>query len=334
VESGFFNTGFTATNGLNRAGRSDTGTRLQVRFNNVPANVRIYVTTHALSNAAINNATGAQQNGGGETSALAAGYAVANTLGTPSTIILNPTGTGEIGPLGGNVARYPAGAAAGLIEVPITAGSGSFVWEVFGQDPNSIDTLSFAVALAFRNANNPGLGQMTVNGSFAPVSSVNTMNASAPIPRFADQSTAAAAASINICQTNLLFPFVSNQGGFDTGIAIANTSQDPYGTTPQSGNCELNYYGGTTGGGAAPSKQTTTSAVAGGAQAIFTLSSGGTNGIAATPGFQGYIIAVCNFRFAHGFAFISDVGAQRLSHGYLALILDPRINNTAEALNN
>lgn len=333
VESGFFNTAYTAVNGLNRAGRADTGTRLRVAFNNVPANVRVYVSTHALSNVAINSATGSQQSGGGETSALAAAYAVADTLGTPSTIILNPTGTGEIAPLGGNVARYPAGAAAGLIEVPLVSGSGSFVWEIFGQDPNSIDTLSFAVSLAYRNVNNPGLGQMTVNGSFAPVSSSNTMSASAPLPRFADQSTAANGPSINICQTNILFPFVSNQGGFDTGIAIANTSSDPFGTAAQSGNCELNYYGGTTGGGAAPSKQTTTSAVASGAQAIFTLSSGGTNGIAATPGFQGYIIATCNFRFAHGFAFISDVGAQRLSHGYLALVIDPsRTGITAETL--
>ncbi len=333
VESGFFNTAYTATNGLNRAGRADTGTRLRVAFNNVPANVRIYVSTHALSSAAINSATADRQSGGGETSALAAGYAVANTIGTPSVIILNPTSTAEIGPLGGNVARYPAGAAAGMIEVPLTSGSGSFIWEVFGQDPNSIDTLSFAVALAYRSANNPGLGQMTVNGSFAPISSSNRMSASEPLPRFADQSTAAGAASINVCQTNLLFPFVSNQGGFDTGIAIANTSSDPFGTANQSGNCELNYYGGTTGGGAAPSKQTTTSAVASGAQAIFTLSSGGTNGIAATPGFQGYIIATCNFRFAHGFAFISDVGAQRLSHGYLALVIDPsRTGITAESL--
>lgn len=333
VESGFFNTAYTATNGLNRAGRADTGTRLRVAFNNVPANVRIYVTTHALSSAAHNSATAAQQSGGGETSALAAGYAVANTIGTPSVIILNPTSTAEIGPLGGNVANYPAGAAAGMIEVPLVSGSGSFTWEVFGQDPNSIDTLSFAVALAYRSANNPGLGQMSVNGSFAPVSSGNRMSASEPLPRFADQSTAANAASINICQTNLLFPFVSNQGGFDTGVAIANTSSDPFGTATQSGNCELNYYGGTTGGGAAPSKQTTTSAVASGAQAIFTLSSGGTNGIAATPGFQGYIIATCNFRFAHGFAFISDVGAQRLSHGYLALVIDPsRTGITAESL--
>ncbi len=332
VESGFFNTAYTATNGLNRAGRADTGTRLQAKFNNVPANVRIYVSTHALSTGSYDAAAARAQNGG-ETSALAAAYAVANTLGTPSTIILNPTSTAETGVLGGNVTRYPAGATVGMIEVPIVSGSGSFVWEVFGQDPNAIDTVSFSVALAYRSANNPGLGTMSVNGSFAPISSSNRMSATEPLPRFADQSTAANAASINICQTNLLFPFVSNQGGFDTGVAIANTSSDPFGTATQSGNCELNYYGGTTGGGAAPSKQTTTSEVASGAQAIFTLSSGGTNGIAATPGFQGYIIATCNFRYAHGFAFISDVGAQRLSHGYLALVIDPsRTGITAESL--
>jgi len=39
------------------------------------------------------------------------------------------------------------------------------------------------------------------------------------------------------------------------------------------------------------------------------------------PGFQGYIIAVCNFQFAHGFAFISDLGARNLAMGYLALVL-------------
>jgi hypothetical protein len=322
VESGFFNTGFTSVNGLNRAGRADHGTRLQARFTNVPANVRLYVSTGALgTGTSTTSTTTGQWSNAGETSALAAGYAVSPTIGTPSTIILNATSTAEA-VLGGNAARYPAGAAQGLIEVPLVSGSGSFVWEVFGQDPNSIDTLSFAVATAFRSTNNPGTGVMSVNGSFAPISSVNTMNSTAPLPRFADQSTATTAGSLNICQTNLLFPFVTNQAGFDTGVAIANTSSDPYGTSPQSGNCDLNYYGGTTGGGAAPSKQTTTSPIAGGSTLVFSLSSGGSNGVAATPGFQGYMIAICNFRFGHGFAFISDVGAQKLSHGYLALVLD------------
>ena len=39
-------------------------------------------------------------------------------------------------------------------------------------------------------------------------------------------------------------------------------------------------------------------------------------------GYQGYVIAQCNFRLAHGYAFISDVGAQSIAHGYLALVID------------
>ena len=36
------------------------------------------------------------------------------------------------------------------------------------------------------------------------------------------------------------------------------------------------------------------------------------------------MIAVCNFQYAHGFAFISDVGARNLAMGYLAVVLpDP-----------
>ncbi|MCS7026635.1 MAG: hypothetical protein NZV14_17700 [Bryobacteraceae bacterium] len=337
VESGFYNTGFTSTNGLNRAGRADHGTRLRLAFSNVPANVRVYVSVHALSSAAFTTDSSNRQSGGGETSASTAAYGVSTSPAGlnvfAGTVLANPTSDTEL-VLGGNTARYPSGAVAGLIEVPLTGGAGSFVWEVFGQDPNQIDTASFAVSFAYRPAANPGTGTIAVNGSFAPVGGGNTMSATAAIPRFADLSTAVNSASIVTCLTTLLFPFVTNQAGFDTGVAIANTSADPFGTAPQTGNCELNYYGGTTGGGAAPARQTTTTPVAGGQTLAFTLSSGGTNGIAATPGFQGYIIAICNFRFAHGFAFISDVGAARLSHGYLALILDPRIGLTGEALNN
>jgi hypothetical protein len=326
VESGFFNTGFSSINGLNRAGRADHGTRLRIAFSGLPANVRAYVSAGALSNAANATTTGTQWSGGGETTSYSAAYGVSTAANganvAAGTVLANPISSGEL-VLGGDTTRYPAGAAQGLVEVPITGGAGSFTWEVFGTDPNQIDTLSFAVTYAYRTANNPGTsGAVNVNGSFAPVGGGNTMSATAAIPRFADQSTANAGIGIFTCQSTILFPFVSNQAGFDTGVAIANTSADPLGTAPQTGNCELNYYGGTTGGGAAPAKQTTTTPLTGGQVATFTLSSGGTNGIAATPGFQGYMIAVCAFRYGHGFAFISDVGAQKLSHGYIALILD------------
>jgi hypothetical protein len=83
----------------------------------------------------------------------------------------------------------------------------------------------------------------------------------------------------------------------------------------------LSYYGTTTGGGAAPANQVSTKVNAG-EEVVFTLSSGGDHGIAATPGFQGYIIAQMEFQWCHGFAFLSDVGAQKLAEGYLAIQLD------------
>ena len=49
------------------------------------------------------------------------------------------------------------------------------------------------------------------------------------------------------------------------------------------------------------------------------------------PNFQGYVIAVCQFQYAHGFAFISDVGARNLAMGYLALVVDDR-GQTGESL--
>jgi hypothetical protein len=122
----------------------------------------------------------------------------------------------------------------------------------------------------------------------------------------------------------LLFPYVTEIAGFDTGLAIANTSTDPFGSTPQAGTCTLNWYGT-----AAPAATVTPSVASG------TVWAGLTSLLA--PGFNGYVIAVCNFEYAHGFAFVSDLGARNLAMGYLALILNPpsgsfRPASTAETL--
>jgi len=135
-----------------------------------------------------------------------------------------------------------------------------------------------------------------------------------PIPRFADTSTAGNYFTIVPCCTNLLFPYVTNQAGFDTGLAISATACDPFGTTPQSGTCTLNWYG-------AAFPATPTPAVDSGT-VYTTLVASPLNNV--TGGFSGYTIAVCRFQYAHGFAFISDVGARNLAMGYLALIIpDP-----------
>jgi hypothetical protein len=107
--------------------------------------------------------------------------------------------------------------------------------------------------------------------------------------------------------TNLLFPFVTNQAGFDTAIAIANTSKDPFGTEATDGKCDVHFFGAN-----APSTFTSPT-IAAGTDYTFLASS-------TAPNFQGYVFAVCDFRYAHGFAFVSDLGARNLAMGYLPLV--------------
>ncbi len=182
----------------------------------------------------------------------------------------------------------------------------------------------------------PAIGTGTVAGSYAPVSSTITPIPT-PVPRFTDTGSQTAALTIGPCETRLLFPFVTSITGWDTGLAISNTSKDPFGTGTQSGTCTLYFYGTP-----ADSNQTTSVNIAAGQQMLMTLSGGNaTQGLNAVPGFTGYVIAVCNFQYAHGYAFVSDLGVNRYAQGYIALILgDQPIINTkrygpspAEALN-
>jgi hypothetical protein len=321
TETGFYNnTPFvvagSSANGLGIAGLADHGTRLMARFANVPAGVSLYASLYPVvscsdcgpssrpSITAVRNSTS-----GGLTSAR--------------LVSTDSNGAGAFsGVVGTNTSSFDGGAASAPIS--LNNGAGTAVWEVMNADPLTAQTYEFGIGVSYvaNTSNNlPGLGSATVAGSFAPLSTVTTASASAPIPRFADTSTARTILTISACTTNLLFVFLSNQAGFDAGIAIANTSVDPFGTAPQSGPCKLNYYGETTGGGAAPAAQTS-AVIPAGKTLTAVLSTGGTFGIAATPGFQGYVIAQCQFQYAHGFAFISDVGANRVSEAYLALILD------------
>ncbi len=123
-------------------------------------------------------------------------------------------------------------------------------------------------------------------------------------------------------QTRLLVTFATNQAGFDTGIAINNTGRDSTGDIGQAGRCTI-YYFGNVGGGPAPAPQTTSADVTSGGQLVFTLSSGGNLGITGAPGFQGYLEIVCAFNFAHGFAFMSDIGATKFGASPAVIVLPP-----------
>jgi hypothetical protein len=221
----------------------------------------------------------------------------------------------------------------------VSAGAGTAVWEITFSNPSAIDELVFLVAVAYKaNAStlSPPAGLSRVSGTFAPfyagandVANVNgRASTGLPIPRFLETTTLSDGFRIDACESVLLFPYVTAQAGFDTGIAISNTSAD-YFANPNDrrsgGTCTINYYGNVTGGGNAPNPQTTNAPIPAGGQLTFVLSSGGNFGVAGTPGFQGYIFARCLFRYAHGFAFITDgpIGQAQVAEGYLALVVTP-----------
>ena len=321
TESGFLNqtpaivTGSSA-NGLAAAGLADHGTRLMARFANVPAGVVLYASLYPVS-------TCSDCGPSSRPAITSVRNATSSTLTMARLITTDANGGGSFSRVTGtNTSSFDGGAATAPIA--LNNGAGMATWEVLQADPLTSQTYEFGIGVSYvaNTSNNlPGLGSATVAGSFAPLSTVTTQSASAPLPRFADTSSARTIFTISACTTNILFVFLTNQAGFDSGIAISNTSVDPFGTAPQSGPCKLNYYGETTGGGAAPAAQTS-AVVPAGKQLTAVLSTGGNYGIAATPGFQGYMIAQCQFQYAHGFAFISDVGANRVTEAYLGLILD------------
>ena len=124
-------------------------------------------------------------------------------------------------------------------------------------------------------------------------------------------------------KTRLLFPYVSNQAGFDTGIAITNTGLDPLGTSGATGTAKVYYYGRTSSSSQAPAPQTTIS-LAPGHQVVFSLSGGGVpNALSSAATFQGYIVVVCNFPFAHGHYVINSLDTNRFAWGGEALVLPP-----------
>ncbi len=299
------NATLTAGNAGGVAGLADHGTRLMARFSNVQNGIQLWVQTAT-------NLTSNQ-----------AGVTIPGTQNTgfARLIVTDPNGAG---PISAATVGSTSGGVGGISQVSIVGGAGQAVWEILETDTTAFERMEARVIVAYisnTTANLPSLGSASVNGNYAPVSTVATSSASAPVPRFVDTASNRTFLTINSCRTNILFPFVSNQGGFDTGLAIANTSKDPFGTALQTGSCTVNFYG--TVGTSKVCLSYPGPSITGGEHFVWSLSTGGQ--VQATAGFQGYVIAQCQFQYGHGFAFISDIGAQRLAMGYLALVMDDAI---------
>lgn len=329
TESGFVRSSWnTADGNAVNIGRADFGTRLAARFRDLPADATIFVS---VANARANTAA--------PTARLIATSGIGDTTGIGFVTPTSSAGfcVGVPG-LGTNSEGGFNGTGSNAVALTVSGGTATAIWEIVAANSFAIDNVQFGVAISYTpnlgsTPATPGIGTSRVTGSFAPFyAGANDVNnaagqwsSSLPIPRFLDTGDPVNAFAIISCQTNLLFPFVTAQAGFDTGIAISNTSRDAFDSPAaraQGGTCIVNYFGNVTGATTGPSPATS-AVIPPGGQLAFVLSSGNTQ-IAGTPNFQGYLHVRCNFQYAHGFAFITDgpVGQARIAEGYLALILD------------
>ena len=211
----------------------------------------------------------------------------------------------------------------GMTDIAIDGdGMGMVVYEVKDANPFVTESCDLEVWFAWDvGAADPGTAQIVAN--FAPIATgledeySFVADGVSPRPRFIDTGGAPADAfALRRCTTTLLFPWVTNQAQFDTGFAISNTSADWLETTHQSGICTVHWHGTDAAGATFPNTPSP-GIIAAGDQFIFLASS-------LASGFQGYVIVVCEFQFAHGFAFFTDGfgSVPTLAQGYLALILE------------
>jgi len=176
-------------------------------------------------------------------------------------------------------------------------------------------------------------GPMTINVVYSPSGALS--GPASLVPTFApNTATPITGSVINSCATTLLFPYVTNQTGFETGIAIVNTTTDNLKTFPTPGStaspitgaCTVNFYPG---GTATQPAQYSTPVIGVGTGTTGSVAAATLSTMSGATNFVGYAIASCPFPLAHGFAYIVDnFGTPSgTAEGYLAVVIP---NNRGE----
>ena len=180
-----------------------------------------------------------------------------------------------------------------------SSGAGEIVYDVIDETTDAEvkeEWVKLTVMFEWEAGNVVDSGEVVV--SFNPVSTMggDTYDEDgAARERYVATSGSTTLISVSPCETTLLFPFVTGVGGYSTGIAITNTSE-------QEGSCTATFTG-------EDAPDSMDSLVEPERQWVFMTA----------MGFQGYLTAECGFQGGKGFAFVAnpDVGA----HGYIAEVV-------------
>jgi hypothetical protein len=306
----------TASTLNSKTGTANSGTRIKFVFSGIPTNVTLSVPLTIASPAGGTFLTMALD-GGSETGTFSAATATANN--------------------------------AGLFALTASSGTATAIYEVTTANLTVIKSATLTAYVTYAsNAVIAPAGPIVVTTSFSP--SPATPGAAIPatiptVPYFFNSGTPLNGATFAICQTTLLFPFVTNQAGFETGIAIANTGLDylnPTGkvtsvATGQAGACIINFFGSTGAEGGAQPASVTAANFPASTKTPATIVPGTTHADTLTDviggPFQGYAIAVCPFLYGKGFAFVEYGLATNVGvvEGYLADVINSNRSSSVAA---
>jgi len=260
-------------------GTATTATQISLTFGNVPSGATIYVPLSVSQGTLTLTLTGSP-----------------TVATTPAGLTLSGGGPSIAAP-SGPVAFTPSG------------GTVTATYAVTATSAASLESVAIPVYVSFAANSAPAQGPITVLEAYSPSAATLTGPATA-VPTFATPTNTPLNGSIiSLCQTTLIFPFITNSSGFETGIAIANTTTDnlgPLGSSiavPTNGTCTINFYTGT---GTQPTAfttpvigvSTTTVPTSGSVYANTITTMTGTSGL------TGYAIAQCSFLQAHGFGYV------------------------------
>jgi len=292
---------------------------LLITFNNLPAGVYLNLTGGATgtTNAACTAATGdVAQVYLNSTGAVTSTFPVANFA--TNTIINNANNTAVL----------------------------SFTGVTF--NPTVLETIRVRGCVYTSGATAPlTAGSVTATVTLYPTGSALSSGAQiTPVagnfPRFANSPVSVAIVDIINAETDMLISFAVKSGNFDTGIAIANTTADPFGgsanggATPNDGTIALSFY--PQGAGSSFTYTTTTGSPGVGLATGGVLTAGKTWSVllselltavsGAPASFTGYVFVRANFTNGHGAAYLTDFRGFTSASPFLVL---PQTTQTARA---
>jgi hypothetical protein len=310
----------TATQESNSGAPVDNSSQIRLTFNNIPAGVTLSL---ALSTGTSSNNASLYAVVSPSTVTSASNTAIIDFVTSPDTIA-GGTSTSKIETLEVDYTVVTPLSTSAAISTAATV---------------SVTGTMFPIGTGFdTTTSNAGTALPTESGGY---------------PQF-NEADVGPVTIVNIvpANTTLLIPFAFVGGAFDTGIAIANTTADPFtlgggGAIPKGGTIIFSFFpNNATGNGAGAPFSLTTSSTA-----TFTgMSSDGTLAPGATMstllsqilaaaghpgGYLGYIFVQTNFVDAHGAVTISDFKTYSLTSNVLVMpspATVPRTSHATESL--